>query len=374
MRFSYYLNPQTPGPEIDGKLIKEVLGQIDLAEQYGFSDVWLTEHHFTGYNVYSDPLIMAAAISQRNPTMTIGFAVNVVPLRHPVRFTTQINLLDQLTNGKLIMGVGPGNGPDEYNGYGIDVEKRHEIMTEFLDVVSKAWEADSEGFEYSGQYYQGKVRGRIIPSPVQRPMRIAVASSTPERLEWIGSQGWSLLLGPQHPEILAARMVHYFEGMEKAGLSQEQRATAWANTSVLRQVYVADEGEDWQETLSDVIDTYVRKSALANSGIDDLPKDQFETRRKGYMEGGWLHAGAADEVFAKLRPFAEMGISNLMCWMNFGHIPDERIRAGMKRFAEQVMPRLRDVEMNPDLLPDLLKLNPEMVRASQAPSRYQSVR
>ena len=375
MDFSYYLNPQTPGPETDGKLIDEVLGQVDLAEKYGFTQVWLTEHHFTGYNVYSDPLIMAAAISQRNPSMTIGFAVNVVPFLHPVRFATQINLLDQLTKGKLIAGIGPGNGPIEFSGFGVDVQKRHEMMTEFVNVLEQAWNSEETGgFEYSGEYFQGNVSGRIIPSSIQKPMRVAVASATPERLEWIGSKGWSLLLGPQHPEILAARMSHYFEGMEKAGLTPEQRARAWANTSVLRQVYVSEDDEDWRETLSDVIDTYVRKSALANTGIDDLPKDQFETRKQGYLDGGWLHGGSADEIFERLRPFAEMGINNIMCWMNFGHMPDERIRAGMKRFAEQVIPRLNEVKVKPDILPELLKLNPERLHASQAPSRYQQVR
>ena len=55
MRFSYYLNPQTPGPGDDRRLIQEVLGQVDRAEELGFSDVWLTEHHFTGYSMSPHP-------------------------------------------------------------------------------------------------------------------------------------------------------------------------------------------------------------------------------------------------------------------------------------------------------------------------------
>jgi alkanesulfonate monooxygenase SsuD/methylene tetrahydromethanopterin reductase-like flavin-dependent oxidoreductase (luciferase family) len=358
MRFSYYLNPQTPGPEDDRRMLYEVLGQVDLAEQLGFADVWLTEHHFTGYNTYSDALTLAAAISQRNPSLNIGFAVNVVPLMHPIRFVTQCNLLDQLTDGKIIVGIGPGNSPDEFAGYGVDVESRHEIMMEFLEICDLAWDTPraAGGFEHHGKYWDLEVRGRIIPEPVQQPRPvIAYASATPERLAMAGRRGWSLLLGPQKPEILAARLHHFFEGMDEAGLTDEQRALAWKHTSVLRQIYVAAPGENWLETMDDVIDTYVRKSARANSGVDDLDKTDYDRRRKQYMEGGWLHAGTADEVFELLRPFAELGISNLMCWMAFGHNSDERVRASLERFAKDVAPRLQEVEPDRHLLPQLVE-------------------
>jgi alkanesulfonate monooxygenase SsuD/methylene tetrahydromethanopterin reductase-like flavin-dependent oxidoreductase (luciferase family) len=358
MRFSFYLNPQTPGPESDGLLIKQILNQIDEAEQYGFSDVWLTEHHFTGYNVYSDALTLAAAISQRNPSMHLGFAVNVVPLQHPIRFVTQINLLDQLTNGQIIIGLGAGNAPDEFEGFGVDVENRHEIMMEFIKVAQQAWNNPNGGFEYKGKYYNGKVKGRIIPSPVQLPMPpIAFASSTPERLEWIGSNGWSLLLGTQAPHFLAARIKYYLKGMENAGLSDAKRALAWKNVSVLRQIYVAEEGEDWKKTLSEPMDIFVKKSARANSGIDDLPKDDFLRRRDAYLSGEWLIRGTSDQVIEKLTPLAEMGISNLMCWMNFGHINDKVLRASMKRFADKVMPALRDIAPKDNKINELLLLN-----------------
>ena len=356
MRFSYYLNPQTPGPDDDRRMLYEVLGQVDRAEALGFEDVWLTEHHFTGYNTYSDALTLAAAISQRNPKLNIGFAVNVVPLMHPIRFVTQCNLLDQLTNGKVIVGIGPGNSPDEFAGYGVDVTKRHEIMMEFLEVCDLAWDTprDAGGFEHHGKYFDVEVRGRIIPEPVQQPRPvIAYASSTPERLNMAGRRGWSLLLGPQKAEILAARLHHFFAGMDEGDLTEEQRQLAWKNTSVLRQIYVAAPGENWLETMDDVIDTYVRKSARANSGIDDLVKDDYDRRRKQYMDGGWLHGGTSDEVFELLRPFAQLGISNLMCWMAFGHNSDERVLASLERFATEVAPRLREVEAIEHMLPQL---------------------
>jgi alkanesulfonate monooxygenase SsuD/methylene tetrahydromethanopterin reductase-like flavin-dependent oxidoreductase (luciferase family) len=147
--------------------------------------------------------------------------------------------------------------------------------------------------------------------------------------------------------------------MEKAQLTDEQRVLAWKNVSVLRQIYVAEEGENWRETLADVMETYVTKSALANSGIDDMPKDDLEERLEKYKNGHWLYGGTPDEVIEQLTPFAEMGISNLMCWMNFGHIDDKLMRASMKRFADKVMPVLRDIKPKDDKINELLSMNPE---------------
>ena len=349
MRFSYYINPQ-PNDDPNRNFINELLEQIKLAEQSNFSDAWLTEHHFTGYNTYSDPIILASAISQIAPTLNIGFSVNVVPFHHPVRFATQMNLLDQLTNGKIMVGIGPGNSSDEFDGYGLNIEERHEMMTEFMNVLFQCWETNS-GFSYEGKYYNGSVAGRIIPGPVQKPHpKIAIASTTPERLEWIGSNGWSILLGPQNPEIIASRIKYFFDGMNKAKLSEKQKLTAWQNTAVLRQIYVSDKDEDWHERLSNEIQNYIQRSAMANTGIDDLPKEQFEIRKQAYLEGGWLIGGTPEKIFESLKPFAQMGLSNLLCWFNFGGMEHKLIINSMKLFQKHVMPELQKVKIEKGLI------------------------
>ncbi len=339
-----------------------MLAQVDLAERRGFSDVWLTEHHFTGYNVYSDPITLAAAISQRNPSLRIGFAVNVVPLAHPVRFVTQMNLLDQLTNGNVVVGIGPGNAPDEFTGFGVDITTRHEQMLEFIDVCDNLWSASGDSITYGSHHYHGEVRGRIIPAPVQqsRP-HVAFASSDPERLAMAGRRGWSLLLGPVEPEVIAPRLAHYLRGLDSAiadgELDEAGQARALGDMSVLRQLYVAEEGEDWLRTIAEPIDVYVRKSAIANAGEAGgaLSPSQFADWRDRYLRGGWLVAGTADEVVRRLEPLARLGIANLLCWMNFGHMENARIRASLERFVERVLPRLRELTPDPSLLPSLLE-------------------
>ena len=80
------------------------------ASQGGFSAIFLPDHHFNGYMpMASDSFIFAAYLAAKMPHMHFGFSVVSVPLHHPVRFAERINILDQLTDGKLLVGVGIGH-------------------------------------------------------------------------------------------------------------------------------------------------------------------------------------------------------------------------------------------------------------------------
>ncbi|MFN8533284.1 MAG: LLM class flavin-dependent oxidoreductase [Dehalococcoidia bacterium] len=353
MRFGIYLNPQTPGPEDDGRLIREVLGQVDLAADLGFSSVWLTEHHFTGYNAFSDPLLLATAITQRRP-LELGFSIAVAPFHHPIRFVTQCNLLDQLSGGRLIVGVGPGNSPVEFAGFGQDVDRRHAMLAEFIRIAEQAWTAPPEGFRYEGEFWSGEVRGRIIPAPVQRPHPpIAWGTTTPATVERIGGEGrvW-LIAGSWDPDKLQQYYRLYLKGMDEAGIGDVQREALWSKTAYVLKVYLAGPDEDWRETLDPYIDIFVRKNLQANFAVDTITREQFEQNKQFFYRG--FFAGRPADLVEKLRPYAQLGVGTVMLWMNFGHLPDELVRQTIVRFAAEVAPELRAVPRQPGLF-DLLR-------------------
>jgi hypothetical protein len=121
MQFGWLTLAHSPSPEHDARGIFEQLEQAMLAEEVGFDGVWLTEHNFTGESVYADPIPFAAALAMRTQRIRIGFAVIQMALRHPVRLATQLSLLDNLTGGRLDIGVGRGTIFNEYEfvGYGL---------------------------------------------------------------------------------------------------------------------------------------------------------------------------------------------------------------------------------------------------------------
>jgi alkanesulfonate monooxygenase SsuD/methylene tetrahydromethanopterin reductase-like flavin-dependent oxidoreductase (luciferase family) len=109
MKFGWLTLAHSPSPEHDAQAIFEQLEQATLAEELGFAAVWLTEHNFTGESVYADPILFSAALAMRTECIRMGFAVIQMALRHPVRLATQLSLLDNLTGGRLDIGVWPGH-------------------------------------------------------------------------------------------------------------------------------------------------------------------------------------------------------------------------------------------------------------------------
>tara|TARA_Y100001970_G_scaffold289893_1_gene421676 strand:- start:13476 stop:14591 length:1116 start_codon:yes stop_codon:yes gene_type:complete len=367
LRFSYYLNPQTIEPEDDRQIINEMLNHTGYAIKNGFTDIWITDHNFTGYSAFSDAIIMAGAVTQRFPGTHIGFALNVVPLMHPIRFVTQMNLLDQLTNGNLTVGVGAGNSPSEFAGYGIDVDNRHEIMDEFMSICEKAWVHKKGELKYNGKYFNGRIQGRIIPQPVQEPYpHLAVGTGTPERLTFTGQKGWSLLMGPREPQYLAVRMHMYKKGLNNSNLNKKHIEKAWKYTGVGRQLYICEEGENWRESLAPNIDHWIRISARGDEGKYSLTQEEYDDRYNRYTNGGWLYAGTADEIFKKLEPLAKLGIRHLMCWFDFGMLSNDQVMGSLQRFIKHVMPRLTDVETDPIYIEKLLEDNSMETKAPDA--------
>ena len=114
MRFGWLTLGQSPSAEEDYQAIAQQLEQACLADELGFDGIWLTEHNFTGEAVYCDPIPFASAVAARTRKVRIGFAVIQLALRHPVRLAVQLALLDNLSSGRLDVGVGRGSIYNEY--------------------------------------------------------------------------------------------------------------------------------------------------------------------------------------------------------------------------------------------------------------------
>lgn len=350
MRFGVYLNPMSRSPEDDGPLIRELLGQVELAETLGFQSVWLTEHHFTEYNAYSDPIVLATAISQRT-ALDLGFSIAIAPLHHPIRFVEQVNLLDQLSQGRLTVGVAPGNSPLEFLGFGRDHTRRHAMLEEFLGIARQAWAAPSGGFRYEGEFWQGEVRVRILPSPYQLPHPPLVqGTTTMDTVERLGREGigW-LIAGSFESPKLVPYLQRHAAGMEAAGLDEAAKWALLARSGYVLKVHLVEEGEDWEAQIGPAVDLFVRRNLFANFGIPEaeITREQFERNLEFFHRG--FFAGTPEALVELLTPYAQLGIGTVMTWFNFGRLPDAMIRRSMQLFAERVLPALREVAPDADL-------------------------
>src|SRR6476469_7543201 len=106
MRFSAFLNGRATDPGQDRYVLQASIAHAVLAEELGLAAVFQPDHHFTGYAPWaSDSFVLAAYLAATLKKVHFGFSVTSVPLHHPIRFVERINLLDQLTEGRLLVGV-----------------------------------------------------------------------------------------------------------------------------------------------------------------------------------------------------------------------------------------------------------------------------
>jgi alkanesulfonate monooxygenase SsuD/methylene tetrahydromethanopterin reductase-like flavin-dependent oxidoreductase (luciferase family) len=240
MKFGWLTLAHSPSPEGDAQAIFEQLEQATLAEELGFAGVWLTEHNFTGESVYADPIPFAAALAMRTERIRIGFAVIQMALRHPVRLATQLSLLDNLTGGRLDIGVGRGTIFNEYEfvGYGLRNGDARERMAEALDVMTRAWTATP--LDHEGRYFAVRLP-ELRPAPVQRPHPpIWHSVASPASFRLCGERAVPVLTVRLPVEQIAPRLGEYASGLEASGLDGASQRRLVQQAAIWRWVYVGE--------------------------------------------------------------------------------------------------------------------------------------
>src|SRR5262245_27852384 len=341
----------SPSPAGDGCAIFEQLEQATLAEPLGFDGVWLTEHNFTGEAVYSDPIPFAAALAMRTQRIRIGFAVIQMALRHPVRLATQLSLLDNLSKGRLDIGVGRGSIFNEYEfvGYGLRSDDSRQRMAEALDVMVRAWTATP--LDHKGRYFTLRLP-ELRPVPVQRPhppIWHSVASAASFRL--CGEKGVPILTARLPIAQIGMRLGQYAEGLGTSGLDGPTQKQLLQKAAIWRWVYVGESRAGAEDELAAALVLTRRHMqharhelnpadfqvdpAMLNPWID--PSHSEDEGIRFALSSGTL-IGTARDVAEQVAELREAGVGHLLCQMSFGYLDHERIKMSMRRFAETVIP------------------------------------
>ena len=168
MRFGLFY--EWPNPTLGDwkRLFEEGLEQIQYSEEMGFEFVLVAEHHFSNYGMSPAPLLQALEIAHRTKRLKIATAVLVLPIWQPLRLAEEIAVLDNLSNGRFVAGIGRGYQPHEFARYGVTVEESRDRFNECLDVLVKAWTSDTS-FTYNGKYVKVPHETVVWPKPLQKP-------------------------------------------------------------------------------------------------------------------------------------------------------------------------------------------------------------
>jgi len=353
VRFGTFYFFQTPPGHDHADVVHRELDQMVLAEELGFDRIWLTEHHFIGYGIAVDPALLAAAAAMRTRRVRIGLAAAILPFHHPIRLAEQLAMVDILSGGRLDVGIGRGNRPAEFAGYHIPQVESRERFEEILAILVGVW--TQERFSYDGRHYQIP-EVRVIPKPLQRPHPpLYVVCVSPDTIEATALRGLPMLNSVLYGSIeqLVTNREIYTKALRKAGRTDAEVAEALTRWGVSRHVYVAPtdaqalaetkEAELWYQ------DSF-RRFLIPERIEDAHPTLQpgFRAMAERLSKVTWdglvaetLAFGSPDTVAAKIEEMRRIGVGEVMCWMNFGGLPQDKVRRSMELFAREVMPQFR---------------------------------
>jgi alkanesulfonate monooxygenase SsuD/methylene tetrahydromethanopterin reductase-like flavin-dependent oxidoreductase (luciferase family) len=354
MQFGWLTLALSPSPEEDAARIEQQIEQVCYAERLGFSDVWLTEHYFTGESVYNDSLMFAAALAMKTSRIRIGFAVVQTPFHHPVRLAVQLALLDNLSRGRIDVGIGKGTVYNEYEfvGHGLRSHDSRERMEETIEILERAWR--QAPFRYDGKFHKVRVPA-LRPKPVQQPGPPLWRSViSPGSFTECGRLGVPILTARLPVARIKERWALYEQGLVAGGHDETKRARLLAQSALWRHVYVAETDAQAEDELTELLfetrdhlihmrqahnppDFTIEPAAL-NAWND--PAVSNEEAVAEALKNGALY-GSPSTVREQVAELAEVGVHHLLCQTGFGAMSHEQNLASMRRFGEHVMPAFR---------------------------------
>src|SRR5437868_3030998 len=179
----------------DHEVYARELAMGDLAEPLGFQSIWGVEHHFTDYTMCPDVLQYLTYFAGRTKDIQLGSMVVVLPWHDPLRVAEQVVMLDHISNGRLILGLGRGLGRVEFEGFGVNQEDSREIFTEAAQMILEGLERGC--CEFDGKFVKQK-RRELRPRPFKSFRgRTYAAAVSPESSVIMAKLGIGLLIIPQ---------------------------------------------------------------------------------------------------------------------------------------------------------------------------------
>jgi alkanesulfonate monooxygenase SsuD/methylene tetrahydromethanopterin reductase-like flavin-dependent oxidoreductase (luciferase family) len=336
--------PRRPG-QSEAAAFAESFELVDAAEQWGMDVVWVVELHQSTRSVLSSPLTVAAAIAGRTRRIRIGPAVQVLPLANPLRLAEEWATFDQISQGRLIFGVGRASSPRAYLAYGIPYAESQGRFAEALAIIQRTWTEPT--LSYDGEYYR-YANAVASPRPYQQPHPpIRVAVTSPESFPALGAQGFPIFTAGRLGN--RTRLKHDLEQYRAAYRAAGHPGPGEVYLRV--PIYVA---ETMAEAIADpepsVMQSYrdqaTHRDQLAAIGVAPLV-DQGELPRERQDDASYERAlrekivvGTPDVVAERLRELRDdFGLAGILAELNHGRlIPRERVLRSLRLLCAEVMP------------------------------------
>ncbi|GII78546.1 N5,N10-methylene tetrahydromethanopterin reductase [Sphaerisporangium rufum] len=320
MSLSAHYPPGTPVREA----LRETMEQVALAEEMGLSSI-LLGHHYLARSQFLQPLSTVAYLAARTERIRLGFGVYLLPLHNPLALAEEFATLDQLSGGRLIVGLGAGYRGVEFRAFGVPVEERFRRLEEYVGVLRALW--SGEPVTASGSF--GELAGaRVLLRPVAPggpPLWLGAFGPAGMRRVARLDAAWAVAPNGTVEEV-AARMADFRAALAEHGRSADR------DYPLLREGCVAP----------------TRRQAVDAAG--PYLAGQYENYR-GWKHGTSAHElieghaviGSPDDVAERLARYAAIGHTEVVLRLQWSGMPQADVLRSIRLLGREVLPALAEV-------------------------------
>ena len=311
-------------PRSVSQLYQEIIAHAQDAERLGYEIFFSAEHHFHEYGVVPNPAVMLAALAQRTTTLKLGPAISILTFHHPLNVAEAYAMVDVLSGGRLVLGVGSGYLKHEFEGYRIDGAEKRERFDEGLAILREA--LTGRRFSYQGKYTTiDNVQLNVVP--LQQPVPIYTAILKREGAYHVGKNKQNIICVPyasvDRLDEVAGLVGDFRKGRAEAGLPPSPDDSLWTFHT-----HVAESEVQCRREAEAAFNLYVETRLYAKrQTYDDILASDL-----GLF-------GSVEQVADKLVRLHDMGIRHVVTLQNFGLMPAEAVRRSMELMAREVLPR-----------------------------------
>ena len=321
-------------------LFEQRLKLLEFADSAGFYCYHLAEHHATPLSIAPSPGIFLAAAAQRTSRIRLGPLVFLLPLYSPLRLAQEICMLDQMSRGRLELGVGRGVSPHELAFFNVDTDQSRVMFQEALSAITSGLTTGEMSSD--GEYFPfDDVRMHI--EPMQKPYPpLWYPTENPESMRWVAEQGINTIV--HYPALDKIReLFDLYKSVWQESRDHPNRLNAHEKEpkyGITRHVYVADTDAKAMEQAKVAFASfihqfnYLRVQAGDTGGRTDFLAD-FEAR----IEDGYHIVGSPGSVKEQVKAHVEAtGCNYFAGSFFFGTLSLEQTMNSLQLFAREVMP------------------------------------
>ena len=319
------------------------LAMLETAEELGFYGYHIAEHQGTPLSVDTSPAVLLAAASQRTSRMRLGALVFCLPWYDPLRLYNEICMLDQLSRGRLDVGIGRGVSPIESKYYGVESsEQAREQFAEALQVLMQGFRDGK--LDYHGKHYN-YTDVELYNRPYQAPYPpLWYPTSNIESIPYVASQGFhtSHNFAPNEAAkpFVALYREKWAEHQHDAGrLNAHVSEPLISNT---RHIYVGESDASALEEAREAFDVWSGHISYLSGRFSNRPRDSLTLEAR--MANGTALVGSPETVRRAVQEMVtETGINYFLGVFNFGNLSRDRVERSMRLFATEVVPGVATV-------------------------------